>query len=187
VIAHVLSMETTNYSIHCKATYNNLTRRFTFVGTEFTSLRATINKLYSLNNEFVLKYIDDEQDEIIMECQQDFTTACQVTPLVLRLVMIATPGTPVHQVEVPLCDRTCPQSVNFTPGHKMEVPLCDPLYLPAACKVEIPEHRKLRLERKLKFVNEALMNFSSDDSKLTPRQIVHKQRLLKKKREPPLV
>jgi hypothetical protein len=181
-------METTNHTIHCKATYNNITRRFKFVGTEFTSLRATINKLYSLNNEFVLKYIDDERDEIIMECQQDFITACQVTPLVLRLVMIATPGSvplipapsPVHEVEVPLCDYTCPQSVSFTPGPAMEVPLSDPLYLPATCKVELPEHRKLRLERKLKFVNQALLYFGSDDSKLTPRQIEQKQRLLKK-------
>jgi len=185
-------MESTpNYSIHCKSNYNNLIRRFTFIGTEFTSLRETINQLYALNREFVLKYIDDEQDEIMMECQQDFRTALQVTPRVLRLVITATPGivppipspspftTSVNQVEVPLCCQPCPQAATYTPQPEMEVPLCNPLCMPAACHVEIPEHRKLRLERKLNFVNQALKDFGSDDSKLTPRQILRKQRLFK--------
>jgi len=191
-----------NYSIHCKANYNNLIRRFMFIGTEFASLREMIIKLYALNHGFVLKYIDDEQDEIMMECQRDFITAIQVTPRILRLVIkttsttsttdtavVVTPVspipsptpslfTPVNEVQkVPQC---CPQTAGCTPGP--EVPLCNPLYMmvPATCSpVEIPEYRKLRLETKLNSVNQALGEFG-DDSKLTPCEIHRKQRLLKK-------
>jgi hypothetical protein len=160
-----------------------------FIGTEFTSLKETVKQLCSINHEFVLKYIDDENDQILMECQQDFLTALQVTPRVLRLVIITTGTTGTHPIptpshstpvhEVVACCPPCPQAVIFTPGPEVEVPLCNLPYLPAACNVEIPEHRKLRLERKLNFVNQALRDFGSEDSQLTPRQILRKQRLLK--------
>jgi hypothetical protein len=172
---------TTKYSVHCKVNYNNLIRRFMFIGTEFTSLKETVKKLCSINHEFVLKYIDDENDQIVMECQQDFLTALQVTPRVLRLVItagtsctnpISAPSvfTPVQDME-----DCCPADID-TSGPEVEVPLCNPL---STCNVGIPDHRKLRLERKLNFVNQALSDFGTDESKLTPRQILRKQRLLK--------
>jgi hypothetical protein len=76
-----------NETIHCKVSFNGQIRRFALQrNTEFTSLKETINRLLSVNNEFVLKYRDDESDYVILESQDDFKTALSLSSL-LRLVV----------------------------------------------------------------------------------------------------
>jgi len=71
--------------IHCKVSYNDQLRRFALTSTEFTSLRATIAQLFSINPEFVLKYKDDESDYVTVENDQDLITAIMISPKLLRL------------------------------------------------------------------------------------------------------
>ena len=72
-------------AIHCKIIYNEEIRRFIFNGTEFTSLKETIARLLSLNDEFVLKYQDDESDYVTLDCQEDLRTAIMISPKMLRI------------------------------------------------------------------------------------------------------
>jgi len=145
-------MEPTNHSIHCKVNYNNLIRRFSFIGTEFTSLKETIAQLYSINHEFVLIYLDDENDQILLISQEDFITALQITPQILRIFIMGSAE------ETPDSGKS---PVSFSPASP------------------ISKQRKVRLERKLNFVNQRLRDFGLIDSNLTQRQFLRKQRLLK--------
>jgi hypothetical protein len=56
-----------------------------FVGTEFNSLKKIIASLFSLNTEFVLKYLDDELEYVTLENQDDFLTALEISPNLLRI------------------------------------------------------------------------------------------------------
>jgi len=73
--------------IHCKLTYKDQIRRFLFCGTEFTELRGHICNLLSLNDGFVLKYVDNESDFITLTCTQDLNLALELSPKLLRLVV----------------------------------------------------------------------------------------------------
>jgi len=72
--------------------YNEHIRRFHFVGTEFVSLKESIARLFSLNDEFVLKYLDDEKEYVTLESQEDYLTALEITPTILRLVIVKPSG-----------------------------------------------------------------------------------------------
>jgi hypothetical protein len=100
----------------------------------------------------VLKYIDDENDQILLVSQEDFITALQITPQILRLFIMGS-------AEV----------------------ITDPGQSPVAFSPTSPisKQRKVRLERKLNFVNQRLRDFGLIDSNLTQRQCLRKQRLLK--------
>lgn len=76
-----------NESIHCKVSFNGQIRRFALQrNTEFASLKETIHRLLSVNDEFVLKYRDDESDYVLLESQDEFKTALGISSL-LRLVV----------------------------------------------------------------------------------------------------
>jgi len=72
-------------SIHVKIIQDDQIRRFLFTGTEFTSLKATISRLLNSNDEFVLKYMDDEKDFVTLESQEDLLTALTISPKLLRI------------------------------------------------------------------------------------------------------
>jgi hypothetical protein len=146
--------------IHYKVSYEEQIRRFSLQGTEFTSLRATIAKLYSLDAEFVLKYKDDESDYVTLYNQQDLTTAIMISPSLLRvLVQTTSPSQPE-----PDQSRDCSKygRRRYHHHHKSF------------------DHRRQRVEKKLAWINLQLQDMSNDSS-LSQRDQWRKQRLLKKK------
>jgi len=160
-------------SIHCKVSYDGQIRRFALAGTEFTSLRVTISQLFSLNNEFVLKYKDDESDYVTLENQQDFITAIMISPKLLR-VLVETKNNAMEATESPSspsddpCMKHGRKRYNYHQYHHQHQPH------------KSNEHRRFRIEKKLQFINLALQDMA-DDSKLNPREQWKKQKLLQKK------
>jgi len=69
------TINTNETGIHCKLSCNDQFRRFYFIGTEFSSLFSHIQKLLSLNNEFVLKYKDNEGDLITISSNEELACA----------------------------------------------------------------------------------------------------------------
>jgi hypothetical protein len=75
--------------IHCKVSCNDQFRRFLFVGTEFSSLFSQVQQLLSLNNEFVLKYKDNESDLITISSNEELACALSYSEAgVLRLTAV---------------------------------------------------------------------------------------------------
>jgi len=74
-------------TVHCKVSYNGQIRRFALDCTEFSSLKDTINRLLSLNDEFVLKYLDDESDYVTLSNKEELKTALIVSPTLLRILV----------------------------------------------------------------------------------------------------
>lgn len=156
--------------IHCKVSYDGQIRRFA-TGTEFTSLRATIAQLYSIQGEFVIKYKDDESDYVTLENQQDLITAIMISPKLLR-VMVQTkandqPTVTMDESEESFC-KNGRKRYHHHHHHQYHH------------KAKSFEHRRQRVEKKLDWINLRLQDMA-DDSTLTPREQFHKQRLLKKK------
>jgi len=189
--------------IHCKITYNDQIRRFHFVGTEFASLKESIARLYFLNDEFVLKYLDDEKEYVTLERQEDYLTALVITPSILRIlickptVLSSMPCSfstgEEHCKEKKRChgkhhhknhwkshyrgfpgpDSSNPEHRKHHREHSFNGPESDS---------PIPEHRKHRLEQKLIFLNHCLDALSAvEESQLSPWDLRRKERLLKKK------
>jgi len=69
------TINTNETGIHCKLSCNDQFRRFLFVGTEFSSLFSHVQQLLSLNNEFVLKYKDNEGDLITISTNEELACA----------------------------------------------------------------------------------------------------------------
>jgi len=154
-------------SIHCKIVhYNNDIRRILFAGRDYDTLKATIVKLFSLNHEFILKYLDDEGDYITLSSQNDLVTALEISPTLLR-IKIGTVDAPVTYWECKKDrkdrkrERRNRNNRNPQPGNRSD-------------------KRRSRAEKKLTFVSECLKELGTDDSKLTPRDLKKKQRLLRK-------
>jgi len=61
--------------IHCKVNCNNQYRRFFFTGTDYQSLYKQVQSLLALENEFVLKYKDDESDLISISSDEELSFA----------------------------------------------------------------------------------------------------------------
>jgi len=167
--------------IHCKITYNDQIRRFQFVGTEFVSLKESIARLYFLTDEFVLKYLDDEKEYVTLESQEDYLTALEITPTILRLIVVkpSSPCSVPSSSSFPCFDqgkdkKRCGKHRHH--GHWKKHRRFSGSDSP------IPEHRKQRLEQKLIFLNHCLDALCAvEESKLTPWDLRRKERLLKKK------
>jgi len=155
-------MEQQQTNVHCKVVhFNNDIRRFIFAGRDYNTLKATIGKLFSLNHEFILKYLDEEGDYVTLESQNDFLTALEVSPSMLR-IKIGTVDAPVTFWDGKKA-RKERKRFNRKPEHGTH-----------------SDRRKSRTEKKLAFITECLKELSTDDSKLTPRDLKRKQRLLRK-------
>jgi hypothetical protein len=89
MITQTQNIEMTEFKkqIHCKLTYKDQIRRFLFCGTEFTELRGHVSNLLSLNDGFVLKYLDNESDLITLTNNEDLYLALDLSPKLLRLVV----------------------------------------------------------------------------------------------------
>jgi len=162
-------------SIHCKVSYDGQIRRFAQAGTEFTSLRVTISQLFSINDEFVLKYKDDESDYVTLENQQDFITAIMISPKLLRIIVETqnlVPASPVTESPSAHSDDPCMKHGRKRYNHHQ--------HHHQHHKAKSNEHRRFRVEKKLQYINLALQEMT-DDSKLNPREQWKKQRLLQKK------
>jgi len=180
--------------IHCKITYNDQIRRFHFVGTEFVSLKESIARLFSIN-EFVLKYLDDEREYITLESQEDYLTALEITPTILRLIICTSTvhsssdsGSEEKGREMKRCGGYKHQHGGPHPhhphhphhkGHKYHHHGGRRFSGPDS---PMPEHRKQRLEQKLIFLNHCIDALSAiDESQLKPWDIRRRERLLKKR------
>jgi len=181
--------------IHCKISYDGQIRRFALVGTEFTSLKETIARLANISSEFVLKYRDDESDYVNLENQEDLTTALMISPTFLRIAVEKTnapPSCPLsttddnRNVEKTNAPPSCPPSTDDNRkrhhhdhhGHNRRD--CHDHKNHHHKTSSSDESHRLRAEKKLVFINQCLSDLGSDDSKLIPRDLFKKQRLLKK-------
>jgi len=165
-------------SVHVKIIHDDQIRRFLFAGTEFTSLKETISKLLNFNDEFVLKYLDDEKDYVVLENQEDLTTALSIRPKLLRISVEKKSGA-TASAPAPATSSSggCDEKMKYRKGgrhgghhHHREHPHNN------------PEWRKQRVEKKLAWINQCLADLA-DESKLTPRDLWKKQRLLKKQQK----
>jgi len=182
-------------TVHCKVSFNGQIRRFALVGTEFSSLKETIARLLSLNDEFVLKYLDDESDYVTLDNKEELKTALTLSPKLLRILVDKkdAPSTisddclsKKYRKRQHKChERKDHHGHHGHHGHKghgshghhghhgykgygQKHPQSD-------------EERNVRKQKKLAFINQCLADFGSDDSLLTPQALSKKQRLLKKK------
>jgi len=238
-------MSSTIENIHCKVSYDGQIRRFSFVGTEFTSLKEMIAKLANVQGEFVLKYRDDESDYVTLENQEDLTTAFMITPTLLRIAVETTntptcpsiplettktptcPSIPLETTKTPSCPSTFPETTitpscpsNFpeatvTPSCPSTLPETTPPSCPSSLEHHKRSHdhhyhhhkkdrhdrhhhdhhhkkdshdhhhgkmdssfesRRLRVEKKLVFINQCLIDLGIDDSKLAPRDLWRKKK-----------
>jgi hypothetical protein len=197
-------------TIHCKVSFNGQIRRFALArNTEFISLKETIARLLSLNDEFVLKYRDDESDYVLLENQEEFKTALTLSSLLRIVVQPKNAPSSIcdgqsqmyrkrqhhyherkehhHDHKDHHHDRKDKNQHHYHERkehhhhHDHKDHHHDRKQKWHDQKVKSEEQRKLRSEKKLAFINQCLMDFGSDDSVLTPRALMKKQRLLKKK------
>jgi len=182
-------------TVHCKVSFNGQIRRFALDGTEFSSLKETIARLLSLNDEFVLKYLDDESDYVTLDNKEELKTALTLSPKLLRILVDKkdAPSTisddclskKYRKRQHKYHERKDHHGHHGHHGHKghgshghhghhgykgygQKHPQSD-------------EERNVRKLKKLAFVNQCLADLGSDDSLLTPHALSKKQRLLKKK------
>jgi hypothetical protein len=187
-------------TVHCKVSFNGQIRRFALDCTEFSSLKDTIARLLSLNDEFVLKYLDDESDYVTLSNKEDLKTALIVSPTLLRILVEKKDAAPSTISEDCLSKKYHkrqykkhegkdhhghhghqghhghkghgPHGHHGHHGHKGYGQDKHP---------QSEEERNVRIQKKLAWINQCLADFGSDDSLLTPHALVKKQRLLKKK------
>jgi len=177
-------MESTTQAIHVKIIYNDEIRRFLFAGTEFTSLKQTISQLLSLNDEFVLKYQDDESDYVTLECQEDLVTALMISPKMLR-ISVDKKNSGEH--------RPCHNNGGEHHGHGGRGGNWHGHGHRGGHghghghghggRGGNPEWRKIRIEKKLALLNQCIQDLGSDDSKLSQRDLWKKQRMVKKQQK----
>jgi hypothetical protein len=159
-------------AIHIKIIHEDQIRRFLFVGTEFTSLKETISRLLNFNDEFVLKYQDDENDYVTLEGQEDLVTALSISPKLLRISVEKKNAAPPSAGGNDKEWRHHGKRHHHHGGHHQH----------REHPHKNPEWRKQRVEKKLTFLNQCLADLA-DESKLTPRDLWKKQRLLKKQQK----
>jgi hypothetical protein len=159
--------------IHCKVSYDGQIRRFSFVGTEFTSLKELIARLAKIQGEFVLKYRDDESDYVTLQNQEDLTTALMISPTLLRIA-VETTTVPLSCPSTTLENRKRPYNhyQHHRDTHRRDTHRDH--------HHKSVESRRWRVEKKLVFINQCLIDLGTDDSKLTPRDLFKKKKLEKK-------
>jgi len=172
-------------TIHCKVSYNGEIRRFALDCTEFTSLKEIIAKLFS-DNEFVLKYRDDESDYVTLDNQEDLMTALSISPKLLCIF--------AHKKEAAPTISDDSMSLMYRPkyykhhergqyGHHGPHGPRGPRGHPEQphSHLKSNEIRTFRQQKRLSFMNQCLADLGSDDSQLTPRALLKKQKLIRKK------
>jgi len=190
-------------TVHCKVSFNGQIRRFALDCTEFTSLKETIARLLSLPDEFVLKYLDDESDYVNLDSKEDLRTALTLSPKLLR-ILVSKKDAPSTISDDWMSKKYRKRHQNHHErkehhghhghhghkghGHKghghhgygghghHEHKGCGQEKYPQ----KTDEERNLRKEKKLAFINQCLADLGSD-SQLTPRALIKKQKLLRKK------
>jgi hypothetical protein len=197
-----MSLNMITNTVHCKVSFDGQIRRFALDGTEFTSLKDTIARLLSLNDEFVLKYLDDESDYVTLSNKEELKTALTLSPKLLRILVEKTnaPSTTsddclskkYRKRQFKHHERKDhhgqhgyyghhghhgykghgPHGHHGHHGHKG----CGQAKHPQS-----DEERNVRKQKKLAYINQCLVDLGSDDSLLTPQALMKKQRLLKKK------
>jgi len=181
--------------IHCKITYDDQIRRFHFVGTEFVSLKESIARLFSFNDEFVLKYLDDEKEYVTLESQEDYLTALVITPTILRLkISKSTALSCMDSPSSPSCEEREGKEKKRCGGkyhgkhHHGKDHHGKGHYQSKRCRrfpgsdSPLPEHRKQHLEQKLIFLNHCIDALNAmEESQLSPWDLRRKERLLKKR------
>lgn len=188
--------------IHCKITYDDQIRRFHFVGTEFVSLKESIARLFSFNDEFVLKYLDDEKEYVTLESQEDYLTALAITPTILRLIISKSAARScTDSPSSPFCaERERGKEKKRCGGkhhhgkdhhgkdhHGKDHHGKGHYQTRRSCRFQgsdspLPEHRKQRLEQKLIFLNHCIDAINAvEESQLSPWDIRRKEKLLKKR------
>jgi hypothetical protein len=176
-------------------------RRFALDCTEFSSLKETIARLLSLPDEFVLKYLDDESDYVTLESREDLRTALTLSPKLLR-ILVDKKDTPSTISDDCLSKKYRKRHQNHHErkdhhghhghghhghkghghhGHGGQGHHGHKGYGHAKHPQKTDEERNLRKEKKLAFINQCLADLGSDDSQLTPRALIKKQKLLRKK------
>jgi len=174
-------MESMNQVIHVKIIHNDQIRRFMFNGTEFSSLKTTIAQLLGLTDEFVLKYQDDESDYVTLDSQEDLATALMISPKILRI-----------SVDKKSAPSNCDHRMRGQPNHHQQGGHHGGHHGGQhgghhgghhGGRGGNPEWKKMRIEKKLAWVNQCLQDLGTDDSKLPPRDLWKKQRLLKKQQK----
>jgi len=172
---------------HCKVSYNGQIRRFALDCTEFTSLKETIAKLYS-DNEFVLKYRDDESDYVTLDSQEDLTTALSISPKLLCIFAHKKDAAPSisDETSMPMMYRKkyykhhergqYGHHGNY--GHRGPHGHHGPHGQPHS-QLKSNEWRTFRQQKKLSFMNQCLADLGSDDSQLAPRALLKKTKTYK--------
>jgi hypothetical protein len=182
-------------TVHCKVSFDGQIRRFALDCTEFTSLKETIARLLSLNDEFVLKYLDDESDYVTLDNKEELKTALTLSPKLLRILVDKkdAPSTisddclsKKYRKRQHKCHERKDHHGNHGhhghKGHGSHGHHGHHGYKGYGQKhPQSDEERNVRKQKKLAFVNQCLADFGSDDSLLTPQALSKKQRLLKKK------
>jgi len=193
-----------NAAVHCKIAFDGQLRRFAFIGTEFTSFKRQIADLFSIKDEFVLKYEDDEKELVILDSPEEFRTALLVSPGLLRLVIDTslrpspTPvSSPAPAPSIPLTCHTVPVTLSpplsappFSPvSSPLSSPFSSPLYLRGRrggrgghhhrFNPQMVEMRRNQREMKLENIKKKIASFG-DDANLSPIEEMRKQRLLQK-------
>jgi len=196
-----------NAAVHCKISFAGQLRRFAFIGTEFTSLKRQIADLFSIKDEFVLKYEDDEKEFVILDSPEEFRTALLVSPGLLRLVIDTSlhpkpmpVSLPAPPLSLPLTCHTAPVSVSPPLSAPLYSPVSSPLSSPVSSphyftptgrrggrggrhqhrfNPQMVEMRRNQREMKLENIKKKIASFS-DNANLTPVEEMRKQRLLQK-------
>jgi hypothetical protein len=190
-------------TVHCKVSFDGQIRRFALDCTEFTSLKGTIARLLSLNNEFVLKYLDDESDYVTLSNKEDLKTALIVSPTLLR-ILVEKNDAPSTTSDDCLSKKHHKRQHKYHEGkdhhghhghyghhghhgHKGHGPHGHHGHhgghkgYGQDKHPQSDEERNVRIQKKLAWINQCLADFGSDDSLLPPHALGKKQRLLKKK------
>jgi len=193
-------------TVHCKVSYNGQIRRFALDCTAFSSLKETIARLLSLPDEFVLKYLDDESDYVTLESKEDLRTALALSPKLLR-ILVDKKDAPSTISDDCLSKKYRKRHQNYHErkdhhgqhghghhghghqgqrgrghhGHGGHGHHGHKGYDHAKHPEKTNEERNLRKEKKMAFINQCLADLGSDDSQLTPRALIKKQKLLRKK------
>jgi hypothetical protein len=198
-----MSLNMITNTVHCKVSFNGQIRRFALDCTEFSSLKDTITRLLSLNDEFVLKYLDDESDYVTLSNKEDLKTALIVSPTLLRILVEKKDAAPSTISEDCLSKKYQKRQYKKHEGkdhhghhghhghqghhgHKGHGPHGHHGHhghkgYGQDKHPQSEEERNVRIQKKLAWINQCLTDFGSDDSLLTPHALVKKQRLLKKK------
>jgi hypothetical protein len=79
--------------VHCKVQKDSEIRRFLLTVPELSYLKNHLSALFNVPvQQFIVKYIDDENDKITIASQDDFVLALGVSRKLLRLVVILVSG-----------------------------------------------------------------------------------------------